>query len=253
MNLQDMSLEDALNQIMTANTLTFKVIGPRTIFVYADSQANRQKYEDQFVQTFYISNSDPQEIVQIVTQILGTSGPAIRPIIYPNKTANAIRSCAPPRRSCEVIAGIIQSNDKPRAEVMIDVEILEVDRNRAKDLGLELSNYSLGFSFSPEVAPPNTSGTFPPGVPPPFNLNTISAGVSAADFYMTVPSAQIHLLERTPRRSSSRSRRSAVARTRKSRSTSATKSRSRRRRSCRWRRAARRRSRRCPTPTGRWA
>jgi type II secretory pathway component GspD/PulD (secretin) len=193
-NLVDASLEDALNQIMTANTLTYKVNGPKSIFVYADSQANRLKYEDQFVQIFYLSNSDPSEIVQIVTQILGTQGPAIRPIIYPNKTANAVqvKATAP---VMQIIANIIQANDKPRAEVMIDVEILEVDRQRAKDLGLELSNYALGFSFSPEVAPPNTAGTFPPGVAPPFNLNTISNGVSPADFYMTVPSAQIHLLE----------------------------------------------------------
>jgi general secretion pathway protein D len=174
-NLQDVSLEDALNQIVTANTLTYKVTGPKTIFVYADNPQNRQKYEDQFVQIFYLSNADPQEIVQIITQILTTQGggPAVR----------------------QIISEIIQANDKPRAEVMIDVEILEVDRNRAKNLGLDLTNYALGFSFSPEVAPPNTSGTFPPATPPPFNLNTISRGVSPADFYMTVPSAQIQLLE----------------------------------------------------------
>jgi general secretion pathway protein D len=195
-NLQDVSLEDALNQIMTANTLTYKVTGPKTIFVYADNPQNRQKYEDQFVQIFYLSNADPQEIVQIITQILTTQGggPAVRPIIFPNKTANAVsvKATAP---VMQIISEIIQANDKPRAEVMIDVEILEVDRNRAKNLGLDLTNYALGFSFSPEVAPPNTSGTFPPATPPPFNLNTISRGVSPADFYMTVPSAQIQLLE----------------------------------------------------------
>jgi general secretion pathway protein D len=195
-NLQDVSLEDALNQIVTANTLTYKVTGPKTIFVYADNPQNRQKYEDQFVQIFYLSNADPSEIVQIITQILTTQGggPAVRPIIFPNKTANAVsvKATAP---VMQIISEIIQANDKPRAEVMIDVEILEVDRNRAKNLGLDLQNYALGFSFSPEVAPPNTSGTFPPATPPPFNLNTISRGVSPADFYMTVPSAQIQLLE----------------------------------------------------------
>ncbi len=194
-NLQDATLEDAFNQVMTANTITYKVQGPRSIFVYADTAGNRQKYEDQFVQTFYLSNADPAEIVQIVTQVIGTQGgPAVRPLIFPNKTANAVevKATAP---VMQIIASIIAANDKPRAEVMIDVEILEVDRTRAKDLGLDLTNYALGFSFSPEVAPPNTAGTFPPGTPPPFNLNTISRGVSPADFYMTVPSAQIKLLE----------------------------------------------------------
>jgi general secretion pathway protein D len=194
--LQDASLEEALNRVMFANTITYKVNGPKSIFVYADSQANRQKYEDQYIQMFYLSNADPQEVTQLINQVLtaGTAGPAVRPTVYPNKTANAIevKATAP---VMQVIAGIIDANDRPRAEVMVDVEILEVDRTRAKDLGLDLSNWALGFTLSPEVAPPNTSGTFPPAVPPPFNLNTLSRGLSPADFYMTVPSAQIKLLE----------------------------------------------------------
>ncbi len=194
-SLQDASLEEALNQVMTANSITYKVQGPRSIFVYADNPQNRQKYEDQFSQTFYLSNADPSEIVQIITQVIaGQNGPAVRPVIFPNKTANAVvvKATAP---VMALIGAIIDANDKPRAEVMIDVEILEVDRNRARDLGLELSNYALGFSFSPALSPTGTAGTFPPAVPPPFPLNTISRGVSGSDFYMTVPSAQIKLLE----------------------------------------------------------
>ena len=40
------------------------------------------------------------------------------------------------------------------------MQILEVNRNRTKQLGLNLSNYALGLMFSPEVAPPNTGGDF---------------------------------------------------------------------------------------------
>ena len=74
-----------------------------------------------------------------------------------------------------------------------------MNRNRAKELGLNLSNYSLGLTFSPEVAPPNTSGVIPPAAPPPFNLNTISQGVSTADFYLTVPTAVVKFLEQDTR------------------------------------------------------
>ena len=56
----------------------------------------------------------------------------------------------------DVIERLIRANDKPRAEVVIDVQILEVNRNRTKEFGLNLSNYALGLTFSPEVAPPNT-------------------------------------------------------------------------------------------------
>jgi type II secretory pathway component GspD/PulD (secretin) len=195
LDVQDISLEEVLNQIFTANQLTFKVINQRTIFVYNDTPSNRQKYEDQFAQTFYISNADPQELVQILNQMV-QQGPAIRPIIFQNKSANAIvvRATAP---VLEVIGKIIESNDKPRPEVMIEAEILEVDKQFIRQLGIDLSQYALGFTFSPELAPgqaPTTPGAFPTQ-PPPMSLNTLRNGVSAADFYMTAPTALIRLLE----------------------------------------------------------
>ena len=79
---------------------------------------------------------------------------------------------------------------------MVDVQILEVNRKRAKQFGLNLSDYALGLTFSPEVAPPIPDwARFPPTAPPPFNLNTISQGVSTADFYLTVPTAVVRFLE----------------------------------------------------------
>ena len=191
-SLQDVPLEEALNQVLTANTLTFKVLNQKTIFIYQDNPTNRQKFEDQYSQTFYLSHAEIQEMVQIINTML-TVGPAVRPIVTQNKSTNSIvvRATAP---VMAVIQNIIESNDKPRAEVMVDVQILEVSRIRLKELGLDLSNWALGFTFSPELSPPNTSGTFPPAVPPPFNMNTISRGVSPADFYMTVPTAVIRAL-----------------------------------------------------------
>jgi type II secretory pathway component GspD/PulD (secretin) len=192
-NVQDVPLEEVLNQILQANTMTFKVLNQKTIFIYLDNPTNRQKYEDQYTQTFYLSHADIQEMVQIINTML-TTGPAVRPVVTQNKSTNSIvvRATAP---VMGVIEQIITANDKPRAEISIDVEILEVSRTRVKQMGLDLSNWALGFTFSPELAPPNTAGVFPPGQPPPFNLNTISRGVSTGDFYMTVPSAVIKLLE----------------------------------------------------------
>ena len=62
---------------------------------------------------------------------------------------------------------------------------------------MNLTQYALGGIFSPEAAPGATrrrrrGGTRPPqsvASPPPFNLNTISQGVSTADFYLAVPAA----------------------------------------------------------------
>lgn len=195
-DLHNVSLQDALSQVLTVNQLTYKVTGSNSIFVYVDNATNRQKYEDVYVKTFYLSNADPQEMLTLLTQITTSQGLAVRPVITPNKTLNAIvvKATAP---VLDVISKLVEQNDKPPAEVAVDVEILEVDRTRAKQLGLDLANYALGFTFSPELAPPNTAGTLSqaPDIPPPFNLNTLSQGVSAQDFYMTAPTALVRLLE----------------------------------------------------------
>ena len=108
-----------------------------------------------------------------------------------NKDANTItiRGSA----SMVAIAGrIIENNDKPRAEVVIDVEILEVNRTRIKTYGLNLSNYQIGLQFSPEGAPATGTNATSTGQ---FNLNTLLHGVNSSDFYASVPQAVVKFLE----------------------------------------------------------
>jgi type II secretory pathway component GspD/PulD (secretin) len=191
--LEDVTVEQALQQIMLANQLFYKVLNPKTILVIPDNAQNHAKYDDLVVRVFYISHADVAELAQIINSMMRIATMPVQPTVLQNKTANTItvRATAP---VVEIIEKLIRANDKPRAEVVIDVQILEVNRQRVKRLGLNLSEYALGGTFSPEVAPPNTSGTFPGANPPPFNLNTISQGVSTADFYLTVPTAVLRFL-----------------------------------------------------------
>jgi general secretion pathway protein D len=213
-NLEGISLEPALNQIMTMNQLSYKVLGEKSIFVFQDIPTKHVQYDDQVIRTFYLSHADSTEVQQILSTIIRLPGIAVQPAITGNKTANSITV-----RGTTAIVGIlekiIEQNDKPRAEVVIDVEILEVDRARSKTYGLNLSEYALGGAFSPESSPTGSTGgtgatggtgttstntgtsTGPSQVrsPAPFNLNTISRGVSTADFYLAVPTAIVRFLE----------------------------------------------------------
>src|SRR5579871_5320864 len=225
--LDQATLEQALNQIMTMNGLSYKVINERSIFVFPDTAPKHAIYDEQVVRTFYISHADATELTQILSTIVRLPGIAVQPGIVANKTANTItvRATAP---VVQIIERIIAQNDKPRAEIVIDVEILEVDHTRTKEYGLELSQYAVGAVFSPEVSPSGTTtattttttpttgvtapvttpttgttstatgrSTAPNAVvsPPPFNLNTISRGFTTSDFYLAVPTAIVHFLE----------------------------------------------------------
>jgi general secretion pathway protein D len=196
--LDGVTIEQALQQVLSANGHFYKVLNQNTIIVAQDNAQAHAKYDDLVVRVFYLSHSDPTEISQIINTVMRIPT-AAQPALFPNKTGNTItvRGTA---AMVEVIDKLIRANDKPRAEVVIDVQILEVNKNRTKEFGLNLSNYALGLTFSPEVAPPNSgSPPIPPTGPPPFNLNTISQGISTADFYLTVPTAAVRFLENDTR------------------------------------------------------
>jgi general secretion pathway protein D len=193
------SVEQALNTLLSSQGLFYTVLDERTIVVAQDTAPNRLKYERQVAITLPISYADATEIAQMLTAITRTTtGVTIPPVILPNKTANTVtvRATQP---VIDVIQALVLSNDKPRAEITLDIEILEVSRTRTKELGLDLSAHQIGLIFSPEQAPPGSAGA-PSGVTGasenrPFNVNTISQGVSTADFYLAVPQAVINFLE----------------------------------------------------------
>ena len=190
-DLTGLSLEEALAQVMTAAGAFYKVVNPRTIMVIPDTPPKRAAYEEQVIRTFYLSHADAAELVQTVQQILQLPGLPVQPRVLANKTQNSLTVRASDR-VMNIIDQVIRNNDKPRAEIVIDVEIIEVNRARAKEYGLNLSQYSVASIFSPEVPP--TAGSEGGFTTPPFNLNTITRGISAADFYLTVPQAVVNFL-----------------------------------------------------------
>jgi len=185
------SIEQALSTLLSSNGLFYSVLDERTIVVAQDSAPNRLKYERQVALTLPLSYADATELAAMLTAITRTTtGVTIPPVIVPNKTNNSItiRATEP---VVAVIRELVLTNDKPRAEITLDVEILEVSRSRTKELGLNLSQNQIGGIFSPEKLPPTVGTTDGQ----PFNLNTITQGVSAADFYLTVPQAIVKFLQ----------------------------------------------------------
>ena len=197
--LRAITFEQALNQILSANQLFYKVINERTIMVIPDNAQKRALHEEQVIRTFYISHADATEMAQLLNGIIRIPQLAVAPAVVANKTSNTVTI----RAGANVVAivqRVIEQNDKPRAEVVIDVQILEVNRTRTKEFGIDLSNFSIAGVFSPETDPRGggAAGTAGAGTTleqRPFNLNTITRGISTADFYLSVPSAVVRFLE----------------------------------------------------------
>ena len=184
--LDGVTVEEALDQILMANQYFYKVLGPRNVIVAPDTPQKRQQYEDQVIRTFYISNADVLELSQLLTQIIRGGQPMpVQPQIVPNEVSNTITVRATPAVTA-VIEQVIAANDKPRAEIIVDIEILEVNRERAREFGLDLGDYSIGAVFAPDADTGELSTAPDFGAPPL---------ARAGDFFFSVPSAVVDFLE----------------------------------------------------------
>ena len=111
------------------------------------------------------------------------------PSISPNKTANTIVVRAT-TAVMAIIERLIDANDNPRAEILVDVQILEVNKSRTKQFGLDLGDYTIQTVFSPTADPTGTTATAGDGTAStsttldaaPFNVNAVSRGINTADF-----------------------------------------------------------------------
>ncbi|HEY3886656.1 MAG TPA: secretin N-terminal domain-containing protein, partial [Vicinamibacterales bacterium] len=132
-DLRNSTLADALTAL-TASTHTFyRLTAPRTVTIVPDTAAKRREYEESVVQTFYLSNADIKETVDALRVVLD-----IRQISSITAT-NAITIKDTPERIAAA-ARLISAIDKARPEVVIDVELLEVDRTTLQEYGLQIAS-----------------------------------------------------------------------------------------------------------------
>jgi general secretion pathway protein D len=146
LDLRNNTLDDALASL-TASTHTFyRVTAPRTITVVPDTPAKRREYEESVVRTFYLSNADIKEVIDLLRIVVDVRQ------ISPITATNAISLKDTPERIAAA-AQLIAAIDKARPEVVIDVELLEVDRTRLQEYGLGIASSadSTGVAGSADV------------------------------------------------------------------------------------------------------
>src|SRR5215470_8227969 len=132
LSLENVTPAKALDMLLTQSKHTFEQLDRRTVMIYADNQINRARFERLLVKTFYLGNMDLNEARDIVQANLGQRQ------IRGSKQLNAlvIRATA---AELSVAQAIIDSLDKNRSEVVLDVNIYEVSNSASLELGNQLS------------------------------------------------------------------------------------------------------------------
>src|SRR6185295_19325745 len=131
-NLKQVTTAQALDYIFLQESLFFQKLSRRTILV-AD-QTRRPQYQQLVLRTFFLANSDPEKAKQLVGQAIPPSVGRPQTIVVADKDTNSltIRDTA---ENVRLIGELIQSIDKDRAEVVMDVNIYEVSRNDLMQFG----------------------------------------------------------------------------------------------------------------------
>jgi general secretion pathway protein D len=132
-DLRNASIGDALESLSTATRNFYRVTAQRTITLIPDTPAKRTEYEDEIVRTFYLSNADVKETLDLLRIVIDNRR------LAPITATNALSIKDTPERVAAA-ARLIAAIDKARPEVVIDVELLEIDRTRLLEYGLQFAS-----------------------------------------------------------------------------------------------------------------
>lgn len=132
-DLRKVSLGDALTAVGGPTRNFYRVTGPRTLTIIPDTPAKRREYEEAVVGTFYLSNADLKEVIDLLRIVVDVRQ------VSPITATNAISLKDTPERVAAA-GRLIAAIDKARPEVLIDVELLEVDRTRLQEYGLQIAS-----------------------------------------------------------------------------------------------------------------
>jgi general secretion pathway protein D len=177
--LNDLTAEQSLEMVMQAAGHFYKVLDEHTIIVADDTPQNRRDYEDLVIKTFFLSNAEVKEVDKLLRSLIEARR------LSTNEQLNAITL----RDTADKVAiaeKLIAVNDKAKAEVLVDVELLLMSRRNDSNLGAALSSYAFNLGLDTEAV----SGT--EGQTGSLYLDQFK-DITRGDWFINIPSVVINL------------------------------------------------------------
>jgi general secretion pathway protein D len=199
-DLNGVSLEDALEITALESKTFWRPVTPNTIFIATDNPAKRKELEQSVLKTFYLTNlSQPTELQDVVN--------AIRAVLDVQRVQQLLsQNALVVRGTPDQIAlaqKLVEDLDKARPEVIVDIAVMQVSKDRSRTLGLSPPT-SATVTLQPNInqTTTTTTGTTNSGAGGTvtqstgngsngsISLNTLG-NLNATDFQVTIPSANL--------------------------------------------------------------
>ncbi len=155
--LKNVNLQEALDIIALESRTFWRPVTPNTIFVAQDTQAKRRELEQNVVKTFYLGNvsgpTDLQDIVNAIRTVLEVQ--RIQQI--PSQSAIVIKGTPD---QLALASKMIDDIDKSKPEVIVDVWVAQVRRDKLRNLGITPpQNLTVNLQGTNTVASTTTGGS----------------------------------------------------------------------------------------------
>ncbi len=195
-DLRNVSLSDSLRIVGTIAGTFYKTVTPNTIFVAQNSRAKRTDLDEVAVQTFYLTNASQQaDATEVLTAIRNLLDPTVKVYLVPSQNAIVMR--ATPDQLL-LAQKLMNDLDRAKPEVVVDVAVLQVNRDKVRTLGIQLPQ-SIG--LTPQVAnstntasTPGTGNGAAPATPSTnLTLNNL-AHLNANNFGVTISGGTLNAL-----------------------------------------------------------
>jgi general secretion pathway protein D len=141
--LENGTFQQALDLLTNMFKLGRKIASESTVIIYAKSPEKSKQYEDLQLRTFHLNYMDAKKAVNLIRGMLQVKK------IYVNEETNSV-VLRDTNEVVDVVEKILDANDVPDPEVILDVEVIEVNDSNTQRLGLLLNPYSVSLgAFSP--------------------------------------------------------------------------------------------------------
>ena len=144
---EDSTFEDAIRGLTATTGHFFRIESPELITIIPDTQAKRLQYEQEVAQTFYLSSADLVETTDALRVVLGSRQ------IAQHAGTNSI-TLVDTWEQVRSAARIIEALDRSPGEVIVDVELMEVNRTHLQRYGIPLvspESEGIALALSPRL------------------------------------------------------------------------------------------------------
>jgi general secretion pathway protein D len=178
--VKDVSFQYALNLLLSTNKLFMKKISADTIIIIPKNKSKLDQYQDLIVKTFYLNNAKAKDAVNLLRTMLDVKK------VYVNEVLNSITIRDSPEK-IKLVEKIINANDLKEAEVILDVEILEIARSNSLKYGWSFTPSGLSASAGIQ----GKSGTASSGI----TLWDLRHDITSENIILSLPGVVVNLIK----------------------------------------------------------